>query len=407
MLKALRRRPIALLWCGQASSAIGDEIYRVALIWFAVNLIGPDTGYLSAAQSAALLGLSLVGGKWADHWDHFKTMIWVDGLRAVIVLIPVIVSYFMSPSLSVLLAVAILLSGLSAFFDPALQATIPRVCPDLETLKATNGLMSTTLRLARAVGPGFVAILAVIIPTIHFFTVDALSFAVSALSIYLLIRRGFNRSHVSVPKPARQGFWESVTSGFQIIRRNRLMSYVTFVKGLGGGVWSLAYMLGLALFVKKIAPGDVRAYGWTIASYGVGNLSSALILGNLERRNPAKILFNGYLWMGAGFIAIGLAPTLHLLMAAAAFSGFGGVMNDLPFVDLMQHHYTVEEIPKIFRLRIALETSATLCMMVLSPTFYRMFSAQSVIGVCGCVFILLGGYGLIRYQEGQSLTPAT
>jgi MFS family permease len=166
-------------------------------------------------------------------------------------------------------------------------------------------------------------------------------------------------------------------------------------------------MLGLALFVKKIAPGDVRAYGWTIASYGVGNLSSALILGNLERRNPAKILFNGYLWMGAGFIAIGLAPTLHLLMAAAAFSGFGGVMNDLPFVDLMQHHYTVEEIPKIFRLRIALETSATLCMMVLSPTFYRMFSAQSVIGVCGCVFILLGGYGLIRYQEGQSLTPAT
>jgi DHA3 family macrolide efflux protein-like MFS transporter len=406
MFKALRRRPIALLWCGQATSAIGDEIYRVALIWFAVNLIGPDTGYLSAAQCAALLGLSLVGGKWADHWDHLRTMIWVDGLRAAIVLVPVIVAQFMPPSLAVLVLVAVLLSGLSAFFDPALQATIPRVCTDLETLKATNGLMSTTVRLARTVGPGIVALLAVMIPTIHFFTVDALTFAVSATSITLLLRRGIARQNMqSASKPVRMGFKESIISGFSIIKRNRVMRYVTFVKGFGGGIWALGYILGLALFVQKIAPGDVRAFGWTIASYGCGNLSAALILGNLRRSRPASLLFCGYIWLGLGFIWVGLAPSLHALMAAAAFSGFGGLMNDLPFVDLMQDHYSLEEIPKIFRLRIALETFATLVVMLLSPMIYRAFSAQTVIGACGVIFLFLGSIGFLKFGDADRSLP--
>ena len=52
MLRGLRKRAIALLWGGQALSAIGDEIYRVALIWLAVGLVGADAGYLAAARGA-------------------------------------------------------------------------------------------------------------------------------------------------------------------------------------------------------------------------------------------------------------------------------------------------------------------------------------------------------------------
>ena len=88
MLKALRRRGIALLWGGQALSAVGDEIYRVALIWLAVGLIGERAGYLAAAQLLALFFLSLLGGHWADEWDHRRTMIAADLSRGLIVLLP-------------------------------------------------------------------------------------------------------------------------------------------------------------------------------------------------------------------------------------------------------------------------------------------------------------------------------
>lgn len=53
MLNALKKRAVALLWCGQAMSAIGDEIYRVALIWLAVNIIGPDTGFPASRPCVA------------------------------------------------------------------------------------------------------------------------------------------------------------------------------------------------------------------------------------------------------------------------------------------------------------------------------------------------------------------
>ena len=44
LVRALSHRPVLVLWAGQAFSAIGDEVYKVALIWLAVGMIGEDAG---------------------------------------------------------------------------------------------------------------------------------------------------------------------------------------------------------------------------------------------------------------------------------------------------------------------------------------------------------------------------
>ena len=67
LLKALRNRDILLLWVGQILSATGDEVYRVAFIWLAVSMIGPDTGFLVGSQVLALLLVTLFSGAWADQ----------------------------------------------------------------------------------------------------------------------------------------------------------------------------------------------------------------------------------------------------------------------------------------------------------------------------------------------------
>ena len=395
MLRGLRKRPIFLLWSGQALSAIGDEIYRVALIWLAVGLIGADAGYLGAAQSAALLALSLFGGRWAERWDHRRAMIGVDAARALIVLLPVFVFRFRPVSLPLLVAVALALSGLSAFFDPALQATLPGVSEDAQTLQSANGLMSTTARLARAVGPGIVGLLSGLIPTVHFFTLDALSFGFSALSIAAL---GPTPPPRAAPAPER----ESLGAAWRALKRSPLMVYLVTVKSLGGGLWSLSYGLGLALLVQRLAPGNVRAFGLTIASYGAGNLAGALFIGNVPRRRPAFALFCGYLWMGAGFVAMGAAPGLGALAAACAWAGFGGPINDLPFVDIVQDLYPVAEIARVFRLRMAAETAAGLILLLLAPALFRAAPVRLVISACGVIFALFGAVGLARHAEPRA-----
>lgn len=393
MLRALRRPAVALLWAGQALSAIGDEIFRVALIWLAVGLIGADAGYIGAAQSAALLLLSLFGGRWADRWDHRRTMITVDAARGMIVLLPVLAFRAGAVSLPLLVFVALTLSALSAFFDPALQAYLPAVSGDPETLEAANGLMSTIARLARAVGPGVVGLLSGLVPTIHFFTLDALSFGASALSVSAARPERATKVTVGgddVESGGLRAAWRS-------LRRSPLMTYLLFVKSAGGGLWALAYGLGLALLVQKLAPGDVRAFGLAIASYGAGNLAGALWVGNIRRTRPAEILFGGYIWMGLGFVAMGLAPGLRTLFAACAWAGFGGPVNDLPFVDMVQRLYPVREIPRVFRLRMAVETGAGLVLLAASPRIFHAWAPGPVIALCGAAFVAFGAYGLTRY----------
>ncbi|MDR3606385.1 MAG: MFS transporter [Oligoflexia bacterium] len=396
LLKALRNRPIALLWSGQALSAIGDEIYRVALIWFAVTLIGADTGYLAAGQCASLLALGLIGGKWADHWNHRKTMIYVDALRGLIVLLPVVLLPFLSHPLPLLWFVALTLSGLSAFFDPALQATLPSFSQDIETLQAATGLMGTTLRLARVIGPAIIGILSPFVSMIHFFTIDAFSFFTSAASIASLNRVSQIR-HVrqkATPKPERQSFREAIVSGFRVAQASPGMMFVLLTKGILGGSWMLAFNLGLALLAHKIAPKDPRVFGLIIAFYGIGNVVSALILGNQRRHRPALILFAGYVWMGIGFILMALSPSLLLILLSSALAAIGGPLNDLPFFDLVQARFQIADIPKIFRLRMVLETGATLVCMLASPMLFRVLNVETVIVLCGLSMTVAGLLGL-------------
>ena len=235
MLKALQQPQLKRLWFGQACSSIGDEIYRVGLTWFAVGLMGADTGYLTAGQTASLMLLSFIGGKWADRWSPISTMINVDILRAVIVLIPVVVSFFTSVPMSLLWVMALSLSALSAFFDPATQATIPLLAKDTETMQSTNGLMSTTIRMARMIGPAIVGLLSAFIPMIHFFTIDALTFLVSALSVRSLKNHMPARDARALPGK-HIGFMDAITSGFKLVREKPGMSYVFISKAITAGL---------------------------------------------------------------------------------------------------------------------------------------------------------------------------
>lgn len=397
MLKALRQPQLFRLWLGQTFSSLGDEIYRVGLTWFAIGLLGADTGYLTAGQTAALMLLSFFGGKWADRWHPIKTMVSVDLIRAFIVLIPVTISYFGTVSISCLWIVALTLAALSAFFDPATQATIPILAKDNKTLQATNGLMGTTIRLARMVGPAIVGLFAALIPMIHFFTLDALTFIISAICVYPLIK--FVPTDPETIK--RTDFKESIKASFRLIRQRAGMRYIFLAKALTSGTWSMALMIGFPLLVHNSTGGDARSFGLVMASYGVGNFAGAIFFGSRLRSRLMRMLFGGYVWLGMGFILIGIAPTIGWIVLAACFTGFSGPMNDLAFIDLVQKEFAIKDLAKIFRLRITVESAGTLFFTLISPILIKTITVRGVIVLCGTIWILVGvlGYHLLKQQD--------
>lgn len=400
MIRALRKPQLLRLWFGQAFSSVGDEIYRVGLIWLAVGLMGPNTGYLAAGQTASLMLLSFVGGRWADHWNPWKTMISVDLIRAVIVLIPVIISFFMPNPLFVLWIMAFTLSGLSAFFDPATQGLIPILAHDKETMQATNGLMSTTIRMARMIGPAIVGLLSAFIPMIHFFSIDAFTFCVSAYCIYSL--KKYIPESVG-PKTPKGNMKAAIMSGFHLARQIPGMDTIFLTKAITAGTWNLVLAIGFPLLIHQITGGDARYFGLVMASYGVGNFIGALYFGNKIRKNLLNLYFGGQLFLGLGFLAIGLAPTVNLIIIAAAISGFAGPMNDLAFMDMMQHKFKVNDIAKMFRLRLATESCMTLFFTLISPVLIKSTSVRTVILLGGLVWLICGGIGFFKIKKFRSI----
>ncbi len=150
--------------------------------------------------------------------------------------------------------------------------------------------MGTTIRLARMAGPALVGLLAGVVPTIHFFTMDAVSFAASALCVSSV--RSLDREpHAAVvPKEARKriSLSEAIISGFRALRTQKGMGYVLFSKAITGGTWNLAYGLGFALLVQEMAPHETRTFGFVIASYGVGNFIGAFTSVTIRESGPGE-----------------------------------------------------------------------------------------------------------------------
>jgi DHA3 family macrolide efflux protein-like MFS transporter len=396
LVRALSHRPIFVLWTGEALSAIGDEVYKVALVWLAVKMVGADAGYLAAGQAAAVLLFGLVGGIWADHWDPRRTMLNVDLIRGALVLIPVAWVYFLPLNLPILIFVALSVASLSAFFEPAMQAVIPRLAPGRELMQATNGLMGTTSRLARTVGPAMIGSLTAVIPTIHFFTLDAITFGFSAWAVAKLKK---DLPPDFLPNRPRVNPLAAIGAGFALIKGNAPLKYVLYSKAVASGCWNIVLPLGVALLVQKVFPGDVRVYGWILAAYGSGNLAGALVLSNVSMDRPYRTMGLGFALLGAGFIGLTLAPNLPLMMLAVAAAAVGGPMNDLAHIDIIQRSFKPEQLVRVVRFRMAVEFTGITASLALAPTLFRLFDPHLVIALAGAGTLAAGVIGFVRFRE--------
>src|SRR5580704_7531782 len=149
VLRPLRGRSMALLWGGLSSSAVGDQLYAVALTWIAVGVLGSNAGYLTALQAFIGLLAVLSIGVWADRWEQLRGMIAAD-LASAAVLLGVVAAALASgrPGVTGLVCAIVVLALGQAVFRPALQSVLPSVVENTRLLPAANGLLDATGRIA-------------------------------------------------------------------------------------------------------------------------------------------------------------------------------------------------------------------------------------------------------------------
>jgi hypothetical protein len=326
-------------------------------------------------------------------------MILADVARGCIVLIPVGVAFFQPVSLWLLIATAIAVGGLKPFFDPALYALIPRLVQDQRLRQATNGLIDVTPRVARILGPAMVSVLHQCLPILHFLTLDAMTFFLSALAIWR-VKRALRDD---APTPAQvansAGGVRAILDMFYSVAGFPLMQFLVYGHAVASSAWYLGFILSTALLLHERMPDQIGSYGLVLASYGIGNVASTVLVANLVITRAVRFMFMGRLIAGLSFVGFAYAPDVATMIGLACLGACGAPMHNLPFLGLLQAHFAPVTVARVYRLRLMAERGCICIALLVSPVLFAHFPISSVIAGCGVLILAVGVGGLTLFSE--------
>lgn len=401
LARALRQPHLALLWFSQLLSAIGDHLYEIGIVWLSVQTVGSGAGWVLSAGATARLIFGLFGGVYADRWDRRRTMIAVDLIRAVAVLTLPLAALWGNLTVPHLALVAAVLGAVGALFDPALQASLPGLTREVQTLQAMNGLLDITPRMARIIGPALAGLLIAMMPLSHLFTLDGMTFLISAIALFRLAQ-AFQGIEREASPSVRPSLWAELAGAIRLVRANASLWWSLWGLAAINFLWSIAFSVGVALFANIMFNGDARAYGLLVGAYGVGNVISNLVVSHMPIHRPALWFFLGKTVLGVGFLVLAVAQNLPLALLGSAIAAIGGPMGDIPLLTTIQQAFPSNQIGKIYSLRMTVSGAGASLGLVAAAPLFVVVAPGVGIGACAVLMIGMGLVGIARFARGES-----
>lgn len=180
----LRYPGFRLLLVGELVSNFGDGIFLVALPWYVLAHHGGALllGTVLTAYGVPRTALLIVGGHASDRYRPWTVMLAANCVRGVAVAAFALTAAAGSARGAVLTAIAILLGAGEGIFVPASETIVPALLPR-DQWQAGNALISGTTQLSQLAGPALGGVLVAVVGPVEGFTIDALTFGISALTL--------------------------------------------------------------------------------------------------------------------------------------------------------------------------------------------------------------------------------
>ncbi|MFE9689885.1 MFS transporter [Micromonospora sp. NPDC005806] len=328
MTTSVLGRNYRLLWSAAVASRFGDTLRTPALALLAATLTRDPRAIAAVTVAGQLppLLLGLLGGAYADRWDRRRTMVAVDGARAVVVAGLAVLVATGRAGVAALAAVAFLLATLGTLFDAASFAMLPSLVPPAALPTANGRLQAGTAVAGGFLGAPLAGVLFALSAALPF-TVDALTFALAALLVLTV-----------TPLPGagarggtgRRSVWREACEGVRWVRRDRVLWRVTLATA-GSNLAISGLMAVLVLYALEVLRVPAAAYGLFAAGVVVGGLVGALGAGRVAARFGTLPALRGVL-LAQTVALTGFAAARHPLaggVTLACFAAGTTVWNSL------------------------------------------------------------------------------
>jgi MFS family permease len=304
---------------GQSLSLIGTWVETVAQALLVLRLTHSGTvlGLTTAARYAPVLLLSPYAGLVVDRSPKRHVLLGTQaglGLVSAALGAAVLTGYIRLWQVVVL---AVAFGILSAVDNPARQAFVQEVV-GRDLVRNAVTLNSTSVNVARVIGPAIAAVLVATIGIGWCFVVNAASFGFVIVSLLSL---DTSRLHPVPPVPRGRGQLRAglrYAVGVPAIIRPLLMMAII-------GTFTFEFEVSLPLLAETTFHGTSTTYSWLIGALGAGAVAGGLYAARSARTGIPRLIRAalGYA-VAVGLVAV--APTLATAIAACAGAGIASVI---------------------------------------------------------------------------------
>jgi MFS family permease len=312
----LRNRDFDLYWSGVVLSQIGTRGTLAANLYQVYALTGSlaQTGLVGAAQAAAIVVLSPLGGAYADRLDRRRLLQCTQGLALVVSAVLSVLSLTAAITTWEVLVSVVLTSAAATFDQPTRNALIPAMVPPRQ-LPQAFALLNPSRELAVLTGPALSGLLIAASGPGLMYVVDAVTYAI------LIIVLGLIRVADLPGAPRDESVWRQIAEGFVFVRRRRIV-WMMMSLDLSATLFSSYRVVLPALALHRLHIG-ATGYGLLSSAPSLGALVATYVVFRLvgRSRRLGPVLLTSTIVYGLSAILLARAGDVPLVVAALLLLG--------------------------------------------------------------------------------------
>ena len=397
-----QNRDFATLLVSQSVSAAGDAASATALPLLVLALTGSGLamGLVGAINTGADFGMAVFAGAMADRGDRKRMMFIADLGRALLTALIPLSDILHGPTMVVILLVTGPLAILRGFFRAGYLASMPNLVGRSQLARG-NGILETAYSASFILGPAVAGFLVTIIGPGPTLAIDAASFAIASLGLFLI------RRDLKAPsnRPASR-IVDDIREGIVYVARHPVLRSVILLFAIAS---AMLIPVGAAMtfrIVRDIGQSPA-AFGLALTGLGAGTLVGSLLATRLGLgTNVARVMMLALLVMGASLIGMAAIGSLPVLIAMAALSGAGEAVLAVVYVSVRAANSPDELVGRIASTARATALGFMPIGSLVGGILIDAVGGTATLAILGTsVCVLALGFSQVRPLRAASFSP--
>jgi MFS family permease len=404
MLNVLSIRDFRLLFGGVSTSLLGDQFTLIATPWLVLQLTGDPLalGIVLALEGIPRALFMLFGGAITDRFSPRTIMLASDMVRFVLTVLMAGVVFTGIVQMWMLYAFGLGFGLVAGFAVPAGNSIVPMLVKEKD-LQAGNSIIMGVGQLVSFVGPVVAGILIGKFAESFLgiglaFGIDAITFAVSAITLWLM--HGGGKLPSAKDASDEESIWAAIAVGLKHVWDDKPLRLIFLVIAAVNFLFVGPILVGVPVLAdQRLAEGAV-AFGLLMSGFAGGNLGGFLLAGALRRPTGKTMRLLLIALLAAFGIAMGIMGFINLTWIDFGLMLLLGLGNG--YVTLILFTWIQTRTPKTMLGRI-------MSLLMLSSAGLVPVS-QAISGAVGAwnlilLFVVAGGL-IVLVTSWTALQPA-